>query len=127
MVETFSFPSVKFDLMVGGDPSKARLGDVVVSAPPVAPSPAVVQWDSGDGGASSQFRQTGSLDNQPLSPRTALTLLETEHEMNGSKIAEYLDRLGREWPMLAPKYLRSDLLLDVLFRPDHAHVNHRTG
>ncbi|OPB46716.1 hypothetical protein A0O28_0068400 [Trichoderma guizhouense] len=121
MVSTF--PSVRFGLMVGiggGIPPKVRLGDVVVSTP-VGSFPGVVQWDLGkakDGG----FERTGSLNNPPVSLLTALAKLETEHELAGSRIPEYLDQMKQKWPRLAAKYLRSDSLEDILFKADYSHV-----
>jgi hypothetical protein len=51
----------------------------------------------------------------------ALTKLETDHEMTGSKVSKYLEELKQKWPRLVPKYLRSDSLkgpLSVLDSPD---------
>ncbi|KAH8665584.1 ankyrin repeat protein [Ilyonectria robusta] len=123
-----TFPSIKFGLMVGiggGIPPKVRLGDVVVSTP-TGQFPGVVQWDSGKSG-SGGFERTGALDNPPTSLLTALTKLETEHELNGSKIPEYLDELKTKWPRLAAKYMKSDSLEDVLFRADYSHVSETTA
>jgi nucleoside phosphorylase len=120
MVDTF--PSMKFGLMVGiggGIPPKVRLGDVVVSSP-VDRFPGVVQWDMGkaeEGG----FKRTGALNNPPRALLAALAKVETEHEMKGSKIPEYLDDLKERWPKLTPKYTRSDSLKDILFAPDNPH------
>lgn len=125
MVSTF--PSIRFCLMVGiggGIPPKVRLGDVVVSTP-VGSFPGVVQWDLGkakDGG----FERTGSLNNPPASLLTALAKLETEHELVGSQIPEYLDQMKQKWPRLAAKYLKSDSLEDVLFKADYSHVCQNT-
>lgn len=119
-----AFPSIKFGLMVGiggGIPPKVRLGDVVVSTP-VDQFPGVVQWDFGkakEGG----FERTGALDNPPSSLLTALTKLETEQELSGYMIPQYLEELNEKWPRLATKYLRSDSLKDVLFRVDYSHVD----
>ncbi|RYP59079.1 hypothetical protein DL769_008695 [Monosporascus sp. CRB-8-3] len=124
-----TFPSVKFGLMVGiggGIPPKVRLGDVVVGVP-VSQFPGVVQWDSGKAKEGGSFERTGALDNPPTSLLTALTKLETEHELTGSKIPEYLDALTEKWPKLAPKYLRSASLEDVLFKADYSHVNKGTA
>jgi nucleoside phosphorylase len=115
MVSTF--PSIKFGLMVGiggGVPPKVRLGDVVVSVP-VDQYPGVVQWDFGKAEKDGNFKRTGALNNPPGVLLTALTKLETRHEMNGSKIPQYLDDLKKNWPNLAPKYARSDSLKDPLF------------
>ncbi|RFU75866.1 ankyrin repeat [Trichoderma arundinaceum] len=121
MVSTF--PSIKIGLMVGiggGVPPKVRLGDVVVSTP-MGSFPGVIQWDIGKMEVSG-FERTGALDNPPRSLLTALTKLETEHELTGSKIPEYLDELKQRWPRLAPKYTKSDPLKDLLFRADYNHV-----
>ncbi|KAJ5653623.1 hypothetical protein N7490_000626 [Penicillium lividum] len=119
----FTFPFIKFGLIVGiggGIPPKVRLGDVVVSTP-VGQFPGVVQWDLGKMNEGS-FERTGSLNNPPTSLLTALARLETEHELTGSKIPEYLDQLKEKWPRLANKYLRSDSLEDVLFKANYSHV-----
>ncbi|CAF3539468.1 unnamed protein product, partial [Fusarium graminearum] len=126
MVSTF--PSIRFGLMVGiggGIPPKVRLGDVVVSTP-IGQFPGVVQWDFGKAKEGGNLERTGSLDNPPTSLLTALTKLETEHELNGSKIPEYLDELKQKWPRLAPKYLRTESLEDVLFVADYGHVSKNT-
>ncbi|KAI9148801.1 ankyrin repeat [Paramyrothecium foliicola] len=119
-----TFPSIKFGLMVGiggGIPPKVRLGDVVVSTP-VNQFPGVVQWDSGKAKDGGQFERIGALDNPPTSLLTALTKLETAHELSGSRIPEHLEELKQRWPRLAPKYLKTDSLEDVLFKPDYSHV-----
>ena len=125
---TGTFPSIRFGLMVGiggGIPPKVRLGDVVVSTP-VGQFPGMIQWDFGKTKEDGSFERTGSLNNPPASLLTALTKLETEHELNGSKILEYLDELKEKWPRLVPKYLRSNSLEDVLFRADYGHISDTT-
>jgi nucleoside phosphorylase len=117
-----TFPSIKFGLMVGiggGIPPKIRLGDVVVGTP-IGEFPGVVQWDMGKAENGGNFKRTGALNNPPSVLLTALAKLGTEHEMNGSKIPQYLDDLKRNWPKLAPKYLRSNSLKDVLLAPDNS-------
>ncbi|KAK4679893.1 hypothetical protein QC764_208180 [Podospora pseudoanserina] len=111
-----AFPSIKIGLMVGiggGIPPKVRLGDVVISSP-VGQYPGVVQWDLGKAKEGGKFERTGSLNNPPASLRTALTKLETEHEMSGSKIPQYLEDLKDKWPNLALKYASRDHLKDPL-------------
>ena len=123
MVRTF--PSIKVGLMVGiggGIPPKVRLGDVVVSTP-VGQFPGVVQWDFGKAKDGGKFERTGALNNSPMSLLTALGKLETENELTGSKIPEYLDEIKQNWPRLASKYLKSDSLTDVLFKADYSHLN----
>ncbi|GAB1199341.1 hypothetical protein APSETT444_008687 [Aspergillus pseudonomiae] len=103
-----------------GIPPKVRLGGVVVSTP-VGGFPGVVQWDiskTKDG----NFERTGSLNNPPTSLLTALTKLETEHDLNGTKIPEFLDELKLKWPRLAPRYLKCDSYEDPL----HIHEFHHS-
>lgn len=121
MVSTF--PSIKFGLMVGiggGIPPKVRLGDVAVSTP-IAEFPGVVQWDMGKVEQERKFKRTQSLNNPPTALLTALTTLQTRHEMQGSRIPQYLDDLEKNWPRLAAKYCRSDSLEDVLFAANSHH------
>ncbi|KAL7915161.1 purine and uridine phosphorylase [Trichoderma velutinum] len=123
MVSTF--PSIKVGLLVGiggGVPPKVRLGDVVVSTPS-GQFPGVVQWDFSKAKEGGRFERTGSLNNPPTPLLTALTRLESEHDLNGSKIPEYLDQLKQKWPRLASEYLRSDRHEDLLFKSDYEHVN----
>ena len=123
-----AFPSIKIGLMVGigsGIPPKVRLGDVVVSTP-VGQLPGVVQWDFGIAKEGDNFERTGALNNPPITLLRALTKLETKYELTGPKIPEYLDELKQNWPRLAPKYLRSHSLTDVLFKADYSHVNEGT-
>ncbi|CAI7636252.1 unnamed protein product [Penicillium pancosmium] len=119
-----TFPSIKFGLMVGiggGVPPKVRLGDVVVSTP-VGQFPGVVQWDFGKAKEGGSFERTGSLNNPPASLLTALTALETEHDLVGSRIPQYLEELRERWPRLVSKYLPSDLQ-DILFKADYEHAS----
>ncbi|KAM6486673.1 nucleoside phosphorylase domain-containing protein [Trichoderma sp. SZMC 28011] len=127
MVSTFPF--IKVGLLVGiggGVPPKVRLGDVVVSTP-TGQFPGVIQWDFGKAKEGGKFKRIGSLNNPPTPLLTALTKLETEHDLNGSKISEYLDQLKEKWPRLASKYLRSQRHEDLLFRSDYQHVSENTS
>lgn len=126
-----AFPAIKFGLMVGiggGVPPKVRLGDVVVSVP-ADQNPGVVQWDMGKAERGGTFRRTGALNNPPTLLLTAVTKLKTNHELRGSKIAQYLEELQARYPRLATKYLRSDSLQDILFKASYDHVDqqHQNG
>lgn len=115
-----TFPSIKVGLMVGiggGIPPKVRLGDVVVSTP-TGQYPGVVQWDFGKAEKAGEFKRTGALNNPPSALLTALTKLETNHEMAGSKIPQYLDELAQKWPRLVRKYIWSDSLKDPVYESD---------
>ncbi|KAF5972618.1 ankyrin repeat protein [Fusarium bulbicola] len=118
-----TFPFIKFSMMVGiggGIPPKVRLGDVVIGTPS-GMYPGVVQWNKGKMNAGGIFERTGSLDNPPRALLSAISKLETEHELRGSKMPEYLEELASKWPKLVPKYMRSDALKDILFRADYTH------
>ncbi|KIW65253.1 hypothetical protein PV04_07527 [Phialophora macrospora] len=120
-----TFPSIKVGLMVGiggGIPPKVRLGDVVVGTPGGQFS-GVVQWDMGKAKAGGKFERTGALNNPPNALLSALAKLETEHDLSGSKIPEYLEELKHKYPRAAKKYLKHDSMQDVLFRADYDHVN----
>lgn len=125
---TSTFRNIKFVLMVGiggGVPSEAndvRLGDVVVSTP-TEQYPGVVQWDFGktkDG----KCERTGSLNNPPTFLLTALSKMESDHEMEGSKIQENLDIMFKKWPRLKTEYARSDKLEDFLFSASYSHLDY---
>ncbi|KAL7767089.1 hypothetical protein ACKLNR_005005 [Fusarium oxysporum f. sp. zingiberi] len=106
----------------GGVPSnKVRLGDVVVSTPSGS-YPGVVKWDAGKVHGEGKFERTGSLNNPPQSLLTALTQLETQHNLVGTKIPEYLEELKYKWPKLAAASLRNESLKDVLFKSSYDHV-----
>lgn len=120
-----TFPSIKAGLMVGiggGVPSnKVRLGDVVVGTSS-GDYPGVVKWDAGKVHRQGKFERTGSLNNPPQSLLTALTQLETQHNLVGSKIPEYLEELKDKWPKLAATSLRSESLKDISFKSSYDHL-----
>lgn len=119
MVSTF--PLIKFGLMVGiggGIPPKVYLGDVVISAP-VAHYPGVIQWDRGKAEAGGEFRRTGALNNPPASLLTALTRLKTAHEIEGSRISEFIQEMAKRYPRLAKKYTWSEQLQDSRVSEPH--------
>jgi nucleoside phosphorylase len=125
MVSTF--PRIRFGLLVGiggGIPPKVRLGDVVVGIP-TGQFPGVVQWAMGKAtdGNGGKFERIGSLNNPPTLLLSALSRLESEHELTGSKIPEYFEALGNKFPKLVPKYLRSSSHKDILFRADYSHID----
>ncbi|BCR91451.1 uncharacterized protein ACHE_70294S [Aspergillus chevalieri] len=105
----------------GGVPKSVRLGDVVVSTP-TDEFGGVVQWDFGKVQQESTFKRTGALNRPPTELLSALTKIEKEHTMKGSKIPQYLKDLETNWPRLAPKYTRSKSLKDVLFKADCKHI-----
>lgn len=114
MVHTF--PAIKVGLLVGiggGVPPTVKLGDVVVSTP-VDQYPGVIQWDFGKAEKDGKFRRIGALNKPPRTLLTALTQVESDHEMFGSHIPQYLDELKEKFPRLATKYTWSDTRKDPL-------------
>ncbi|KAJ5419556.1 purine and uridine phosphorylase [Penicillium crustosum] len=119
-----TFPGIKFGIMVGiggGVPPSVRLGDVVVSAPSNEFG-GVVQWDFGKTEQGTGFRRTGSLNSPPTILKTALSMLQAKHEMEGSVVPKFLEEVERKWPMLVPRYTRRENLEDMLFPADFQHV-----
>ncbi|KAL4933770.1 uncharacterized protein BDV17DRAFT_67832 [Aspergillus undulatus] len=126
---TSTFPSIRFGLMVGiggGVPPSVRLGDVVVSSP-VDGFSGVIQWDMGKAEENNSFRRTGALNNPPSSLLTALTRLESKHDLEGSSISQYLEDMNARYPRLAQKYGRSEQLEDLCFEADYNHVTSASG
>lgn len=121
-----AFPSIKIGLMVGiggGIPSNnVRLGDVVVSTP-TETYPGVVQWDFGRAREGGRFQRIGALNSPPNFLLTALTKMESQHQMEGSKIAYFLRELQLKWPKLDPAYHGSSSLQDILFEAECDHID----
>ena len=89
----------------GGVPKLVRLGDVVVSVP-TDEFGGVIQWDFGKTQQGGIFKRIGSLNRPPTGLLTALTKLEKNHEMEDSKVPEYLEEPRKNWPKLASKVYR---------------------
>ena len=99
----FTFPSIRFGLMVGiggGAPSKGvdiRLGDVVVSKP-TGDFGGVVQYDFGKGVGQGVFERTGCLNKPPQILLTAIARLQADHMVETSRIPEYLSEMIAAYP-----------------------------
>ncbi|KAF4853705.1 Vegetative incompatibility protein HET-E-1 [Colletotrichum siamense] len=121
-----TFPSIRFGLMVGiggGVPRKGSdvpLGDVVVSSP-TGQFGGVVQWDMGKTKDGGKFERTGSLNSPPTSLLSALSRIETQHDMNEPRIQEFLDEMTTKWPKLAATYGKSENLVDISFKSSCHH------
>lgn len=122
MIGTFS--SIRIGLMVGiggGIPPKVKLGDVVVSVPE-GQYPGAVQWDIGKAEDGNNFKRIGALKRPPNALLTALTKLETKHELYQSEILQCLEDTRRNYPGLT-RYTRRDSLKDPLFSADNSYSN----
>ncbi|KAK6339354.1 hypothetical protein TWF718_008774 [Orbilia javanica] len=115
-----TFPSIKIGLMVGiggGIPPEIRLGDVVVGIQ-------VIQWDFGKAGMDNRFERTSTIQRPPRALRTAVSKLETEHDMHGARIPQYLNNMKKKWPKLAAKFGWSESLKDPLFDSLDSGIDH---
>ena len=121
----YSFGGIGFGLMVGiggGVPSAdhdIRLGDVVVSKPGPQ-NGGVVQYDFGKTMAKAQFVHSGLLNSPPPILLAALNTLQAEHELNGNRLADYLEVM--KYPRLRPKFVYQGADHDQLFQADYDHV-----
>ncbi|EHK48634.1 hypothetical protein TRIATDRAFT_173359, partial [Trichoderma atroviride IMI 206040] len=117
------FRAINFSLLVGvgsGIPPDVRLGDVVVGTleghnPKEMMLNPLVEAEN-----SVHVETWAATPPQPL--LEALKKIKTEYELSGSRIPEYLERLKRDSPALASRYLKSDSLQDLLFDADYGHV-----
>ncbi|KAE8335726.1 hypothetical protein BDV24DRAFT_179102 [Aspergillus arachidicola] len=124
----FSFPSVRFGLLVGiggGVPNLTcdiRLGDVVVSRP-CGTSGGVVRWDMGKALVGGEFHRTGVLSKPPLVLLNALAALEVEYELGLGLLDEYLGEVvvRNKSAKFRAEYAYQGTDHDKLYLPDYAH------
>jgi len=127
----FSFPSIRFGLMVGiggGVPSVVgkrldlRLGDIVVSAP-TGVGTGVVQYDMGKTEKQGQFRRTGALNKPPPMLLTAISSLETQYGLE-KQLSEHISSgFARWYPDWAMKYAYQGADCDQLFEASYDHID----
>ncbi|KAI0896103.1 Pfs domain protein [Annulohypoxylon nitens] len=107
---TSMFSEIRLCMLIGlasGIPSKVKLGDIVVGIPN-GRWPGVLQWERGETGG---YRKDAEMDRPPSILISALTKLQSDHELWGSRIPAYLAKIG-ENERLAARYLISDSLQD---------------
>jgi hypothetical protein len=117
-----TFQRIRFGLLVGigsGAPSvgdNIRLGDVVVSMPSAGTGgvihykcTAFLAGTAGSAAASDnsgvEVVRTHSLNKPPAVLRTALTSLQAEHELTGTRICELLTKAMEVYPKLRTKLM----------------------
>jgi nucleoside phosphorylase len=121
-----TFKEIRFGLMVGiggGVPSlknDIRLGDIVVSRPEGTLG-GVVQYDLGKAVKDGHLQRTGSLDRPPPILLSALCTLESNHDMEDSKIPEFLKEMAINYPQMQKKYMFPGSEKDRLFKEGHDH------
>ncbi|KAL2859901.1 WD40-repeat-containing domain protein [Aspergillus lucknowensis] len=121
-----TFPSIALRLMLGiggGIPSShadVRLGDVVVSMPHGTHG-GVVEYDFGKQ-TPNGFQRKGILCPIPKDWLHVLTLMWSDHRVQGNRIAEFVSDMLERFPTLAQCYGRpSGVESDLLFKPNYAH------
>jgi nucleoside phosphorylase len=120
-----SFPNVRIGLMVGisgGAPNKhhdIRLGDVVVSMPGKGES-GVIYYDFGKAIQNQGLDITGHLDKPPTVPRTAVTGLQADHEIELHTIEDDV-RSRLHNARLQKNYGRPDPSSDKLYLSSFVH------
>lgn len=122
-----TFRSMRFGLMVGlggGVPSQKhdiRLGDVVVGLPGELHG-GVVQWDLGKTTKGGHFKRTGILNRPPPALMTAISKLESTHQLEESKVSQYLLEMAAKRPKAA-SFTRRPSMGDFLFHADYDHFD----
>ncbi|RDA95348.1 hypothetical protein CP533_3444 [Ophiocordyceps camponoti-saundersi (nom. inval.)] len=124
----YSFPNVRFCLMVGiggGAPSEKRdirLGDVVVSVPSyhqeAGNQGGVVQFDYGKTIEKRCFQSVRYLDRPPRALLAAVQGLSSKHEIYGNEIDKTIQEILDRTKRLRKKYSRPDAATDVLYAVD---------
>ncbi|KAK0355679.1 hypothetical protein LTR02_006900 [Friedmanniomyces endolithicus] len=134
-----SLPHIRIGLLVGigaGVPGEKhhadgtvtiqrdiRLGDVVVSNPDGA-NGGVVQYDFIKAKKSMELK--GFLNSPPQALRNALAALQAEHELEDSKIAEFVAESLKKHPKAATPYSRPAADTDRLFKAAYHHPGGET-
>jgi nucleoside phosphorylase len=152
-----TFTGMRVGLLVGvgsGAPSAEddiRLGDVVVSTPTdgtggviqfervaamAAPSAGGCSGRPGGEGSEVRFERARSLNKPPTMLRTALSSLQTEHALNGSRARDLLAQAAAKYPRLQQRLTplggsgRSDGsgdAADSLFQAHYVHARDSSG
>ncbi|KAF3292271.1 hypothetical protein TWF132_005661 [Orbilia oligospora] len=97
-IMAITFPSIKITLMVGiggGIPSKVKLGDVVISTE-------WIQWDMGK--TSGDFELNSRHFYPPKGLSAAMSKLQAQQNIRGTKIEQYLDDIRRSNRGLPDEY-----------------------
>lgn len=124
----FSFPSIRFGLMVGiggGIPSALvdiRLGDIVVSAP-TGTEPGVVQYDLGRMEKGGNFHRKGTLSRPPTLLLNAVKALQAKYNLEEKLSEHILEGFKRHFPKWARGREYPGAEFDRLFVADYNHVD----
>jgi nucleoside phosphorylase len=122
----FSFESIRIGLMVGiggGNPSNGcdiRLGGVVASKPEGTLG-GIVQYDLGKAGED-RFTRSGSSNKPPLVLLNAISSLQAEHELEGSRIPQFLSEMTTKYTNMRAEYTYQGASNDRLYEANYEHV-----
>ncbi|KAH7201202.1 hypothetical protein DER44DRAFT_827832 [Fusarium oxysporum] len=127
-----SLPRIRIGLLVGiggGIPrpdegQDIRLGDIVVSQPD-GTTGGVVQYDLGKAKANGGWERTGSLDKPPMVLLHALSSLQAEHMVAGSRVPELLHVMWETNPRMCistNSFTYQGAEKDRLFKSQHDHI-----
>ena len=128
----FSFPSIRFGLMVGiggGVPSRKndiRLGDIVISTP-TGTKTGVVQYDFGKTEEEGEFHRTGALSKPPAELLSAVSHLETKYGLEKHLSEHITNGFGRWFPDWAARYAYQGADCDQLFEASYDHFEPDDG
>jgi nucleoside phosphorylase len=131
----FTFPNIRVGLFVGigaGIPDyesdnirDVRLGDVVISSD--KENGGVVLYDFGKKLADGSFKSMYSLGRPPRPLRTAISLLEAEHQTRENRIPQYISQMLKKYPFMRKKgFIYPGRSADQLFPSDYPHVSGRS-
>lgn len=122
-----SFPNIRIGLLVGiagGAPNSdrdIRLGDVVVGVAEDG-NPAVFQYDQGKAEQDRNFKITTFHNQPPQVLLSAVSALQTDHEVEGITLNEAVDHALAARPNMQAKYQRPDESTDRLYNADFCHA-----
>ncbi|PWY75467.1 Pfs domain protein [Aspergillus heteromorphus CBS 117.55] len=126
----FTFPEIRFGLMVGiggGAPSDKvdiRLGDVVVSEPADGVG-GVIQYDYGTVTSGGSFQRTGALNKPPLVLLAAVNQLKAKVVMKNNNIPLNKSQIAMRYPKIS-KFTCSGNSQDHLYKVNYEHVGGNT-
>jgi ankyrin repeat protein/nucleoside phosphorylase len=115
-----TYPSIRLRLLVGiggGVPSgvaDVRLGDVVVSQK-------IIQHDLGKIASQGLLEHTGPVRSPPPNLLQAVTKLQSDHKMAGSRISRFIDQMLEKHPSMT-EYSRPSSPEDHLYDAGYEHV-----
>lgn len=125
----FTFPSIRFGLMIGvggGAPrlkNDIRLGDVVISKPD-GTSGGVTQYDFGKTIQEGRFVRTGSLNRPPTVLLAAVNTLQARYRMEELRLRKHFSDMTLKYPKMQEDGTYLGLEHDRLFE---AEYNHQAG